>query len=59
MKSSVASPKAGSAPLIFIQNALWNSLEFTAARNANPKHEPMVDLILTLRFSPNILFSPN
>ena len=33
-------------------------LEFTGARNANPKHDPMVDLILTLTFSPNILFSP-
>ena len=37
---------------------LMEFLEFTGARNANPKHEPMTDLILTLTFSPDILFSP-
>ncbi len=33
-------------------------LDFSGFRDANSKHDPMVDLILTLRFSPNILFSP-
>ena len=31
---------------------------FFESSKENPKHEPMVDLILTLGFSPNILFSP-
>ncbi|MGA2070004.1 MAG: hypothetical protein ABSG97_01535 [Sedimentisphaerales bacterium] len=31
---------------------------YLESSNENPKHEPMVDLILTLKFSPNILFSP-
>jgi dsDNA-binding SOS-regulon protein len=33
-------------------------LDFSGLRDANPKHDPMVDLILTLKLSPNILFSP-
>jgi hypothetical protein len=31
---------------------------YLESSNENPKHEPMVDLILALRFSPGILFSP-
>jgi hypothetical protein len=31
---------------------------FLESSSENPKHEPMVDLILALKFSPNILFSP-
>jgi dsDNA-binding SOS-regulon protein len=34
-------------------------MEISGLRNANPKHEPMVDLILTLELSHDILFSPN
>ncbi|MGD1042609.1 MAG: hypothetical protein ABR913_06035 [Sedimentisphaerales bacterium] len=33
-------------------------IEFLDLGNANPKHEPMVDLVLALRFFPDILFSP-
>jgi hypothetical protein len=33
-------------------------LEFSGLPSANPKHEPMVDLILTLSVTPGILFSP-
>jgi hypothetical protein len=34
-------------------------LEITTGVNENPKHDPIVEMILTLSSSPDVLFSPN
>jgi hypothetical protein len=33
-------------------------LQLSDIRGENPKHDPLVDIILTLKLSPNVLFSP-